>query len=161
MMRASKRLGPAGLLRKLSGRSARELALMTEAVVVLAAARLAARLLPFQWVMSPARAPLRRAPPPDAADLAVREVTQAVTRVSRHVVFRAACLQQALAVRGMLARRGVETVLHFGAAMEADEGLRAHAWLSRGETVIVGAGPATRYAQLAEFPARRAAGTAA
>ena len=150
------------MLTRLARRSPRELALLAEAFGCLGAARLAARFLPFSWVMDPARAPVRRrrAPTPQAQDNAVRDVRWAIFAVARAAPFRAACLQQSLAARAMLARRGVETLLNLGAAMGEARQLEAHAWLSRDETVIVGAGPVERFARLATFAPERAEGAA-
>jgi Transglutaminase-like superfamily len=94
------------------------------------------------------RRPLLR--PEQRASL-IGGVVGAVTAASRHTWFRAACLQQALAAQYMLRRRGVETVLNFGAAHDAKGDLAAHAWVSDDDAVIIG-GPVGRFATLARFP---------
>jgi len=43
-------------------------------------------------------------------------VSWAVTRAARYVPFKAACPPQAMAAHTMLARRGVASVMHIGAA---------------------------------------------
>lgn len=57
------------------------------------------------------------------------EIGWAVTRSARYVPFKAACLPQAMAARVMLERRGVSSVLHFGAARGQDKPLDAGALL--------------------------------
>jgi len=125
---------------------------MAEAVLCLACARLGTIVFPFRWVAAfssaTGRQPLL---PPERRARLIGGVAGAVTAASRHTWFRAACLQQALAVQYMLRRRGVETVLNFGAAHDADGELAAHAWVSDGDAVVIG-GSAGRFATLARFP---------
>jgi hypothetical protein len=45
-----------------------------------------------------------------------QDIGWAVTRSARYLPFKAVCLPQAMAARVMLERRGVSSVLHFGAA---------------------------------------------
>ena len=75
----------------------------------------------------------------------------AVTRAARHAPFRAACLSQAIAARQMLNRRGVASVLHFGAAKGADKPLYAHAWLDASGVEVTGYPIATGFAEIACF----------
>src|SRR5882672_119089 len=58
---------------------------------------------------------LQAAATPDQTHLA-GDIGWAVTRSARYVPFKAVCLPQAMAARVMLKRRGVFSVLHFGAA---------------------------------------------
>jgi hypothetical protein len=125
---------------------------MAEAVFCLAAARLGTLVLPFRWVAAFSATMACRSPlPPERRAAPIRRIAGVVTVAARHTYFRAACLQQALAVQYMLRRRGVETVLNFGVSHDADGALVAHAWVSDGDAVIVGA-PVGRFTRLAQFP---------
>jgi hypothetical protein len=63
------------------------------------------------------------------------------------------CFESALALRAMLARRGVGATLHYGIARE--EGLKAHVWLSIGDDVVIGAEEASGFVEVAAFPPRK------
>ena len=125
---------------------------MAEAVFCLAAARLGTLVLPFRWVAAFSATMARRSPlPPEGRAASIRGIVGIVTVSARHTYFRAACLQQALAVQYMLRRRGVETALNFGVCHDADGALAAHAWVSDGDAVIIG-GQVGRFTRLAQFP---------
>jgi Transglutaminase-like superfamily len=66
------------------------------------------------------------------------EVGWAVTRAARHLPLEAVCLPQAMAARIMLKRRGVNSVLHFGARMGQDRPIDAHAWLDAAGVQVTG-----------------------
>ena len=61
-----------------------------------------------------------------------------MTRAARYVPFKAVCLPQAMAARVMLKRRGVESVMHFGAAKGTEKPLDAHAWLDAAGVEVTG-----------------------
>jgi hypothetical protein len=52
----------------------------------------------------------------------------------------------------MLRRRGVPSVLYYGASHDAKSGLCAHVWVRDGAVDVVGGETASRYAVLATFP---------
>ncbi|WP_156359781.1 lasso peptide biosynthesis B2 protein [Sphingomonas sp. Leaf28] len=52
--------------------------------------------------------------------------------------FRTLCLQQAIAARTMLARRGINSVLHLGVRDPTDTALETHAWLDVGGLNVTG-----------------------
>jgi len=121
--------------------------LMAEAAVSLAAARLALLAFPFRKVAQRLGEP---APPEVAAariaqmpsgqgddDLA-NAVGWAVQRMAGYVPFKALCLQQAIAAKMMLRRRGVQSALHFGVAREGTAPLEAHAWLDTAGARVTG-----------------------
>jgi hypothetical protein len=62
------------------------------------------------------------------------------------------CFQRGLAVQFMLRRRGIPSVLYFGAAPDDRRGLSAHVWVCDGDLNIVGGEIASRYAILSTFP---------
>ena len=79
------------------------------------------------------------------------DVGWAVTRAARYVPFRAVCLPQAMAARLMLARRGITSTMHFGAARGEDRPLDAHAWLDAAGVEVTGYPVANRFAEIACF----------
>lgn len=89
---------------------------------------------------------------PDAVLAA--EIGHVVEAVAHAVPFRAKCLQQALAVRRMLARRGVPVTVHLGVARDpaGRAGAEAaHAWVTAGGRVVSGATDLDRYAIVGTF----------
>ena len=87
---------------------------------------------------------------PDHVRLA-SAIAWAVTRSARHVPFSAVCLPQAMTARLMLARRGVDSVLHFGAAKGRDKPLNTHAWLNAAGVEVTGYPVSPDFAEIACF----------
>jgi hypothetical protein len=147
-------------LRRLARAEPERRALLIEAVLWLLAARAALVLIPFPLL---ARRLGAFVPPTDARALQARsaasrkqarlaeEVGWAVTRAARHVPFEAVCLPQAIAARRMLNRRGVASVLHFGAAKGREKPLDAHAWLDAAGVEVTGYPVAAELAEIACF----------
>ena len=77
--------------------------------------------------------------------------------VARRMPFRALCLQQAIAVKRMLARRDLEATVLFGVSREAadrasqDAGPAAHAWVKVGATVVNGDANLAKFTVVARF----------
>lgn len=134
--------------------------LLAEAVGWLLAARLALIFVPFPKL---ARRFGTFVPPSDPRALRVRqqaaqeqarlaaEISWAVTRAARHVPFKAVCLPQAMAARAMLKRRGVASVLHFGAALGEAQAIDAHAWLDAAGVEVTGYPVAKNFSEIACF----------
>jgi hypothetical protein len=147
-------------LRRFAQVNNRRRMLLGEAVVWLLLARLALLFIPFPRL---ARHLGTFVPPTDPRALQVmskgsheyariaEEVGWAVTRAARHVPFKAVCLPQAMAARIMLKRRGVDSVLHFGAAKGQDKPLDAHAWLDAAGVEVTGYPVAKNFAEIACF----------
>jgi len=133
-------------------------ALLLEACLWLLVSRLALVLIPFPVLarrlgafMRPEEARARQSQAmPEQAALA-GEIGWAVTRAARHVPFKAVCLPQAMAARIMLTRRGVKSVLHFGAARGKEKPLDAHAWLDAAGVEVTGYPVAHEFAEIACF----------
>lgn len=134
-------------------------ALVAEAVACLLAARLALLFIPFPRLAGrlgrfvppgDARAATATAAGADEARLA-SEIAWAVTRAARYVPFGAVCLPQAMAARFMLGRRGIASVLHFGAAKGRDKPFDAHAWLDAAGVEVTGYPIADDLAEIACF----------
>jgi hypothetical protein len=124
-----------------------------EAALWLLAVRLALGLLPFALALRlfgvvQGEASGGRIAAPEADD-----VGRAITRAARHVPFRAACLQQALAALLMLRRRGLAATVHFGLARDGGGKLKAHAWTRCGEVPVTGVAAAEGFILVAAFSA--------
>lgn len=137
-------------LRRFAQVGARRRALVVEAVACLLLARLGLIFIPFPKL---ARWLGRFVPPSDPRALAAlaQEIGWAVTRSARYVPFRAVCLPQAMAARVMLKRRGVASVLHFGATRGEAKPLDAHAWLDAAGVEVTGYLVAKQFAEIACF----------
>jgi hypothetical protein len=138
----------------------RRRALLAEAVAWLLAARLALIFIPFPRLarnlgsfVSPAdaRALQARAKTSQKEAHVAEAIGWAVTRSARYVPFKAVCLPQAMAARIMLRRRGVSSVLHFGAAKGKEKPLDAHAWLDAAGVEVTGYPVAANFAEIACF----------
>jgi hypothetical protein len=135
-------------------------ALVVEATLCLAAARLGLIVLPFPRLaryLGTATSPqdARAITAATQASLRDTQIAQdigwAVTRAARYLPFRAVCLPQAMAARMMLARRGVASVLHFGAAPDDDRSVAAHAWLDAAGVEVTGYPVPKQFAEIACF----------
>ena len=134
--------------------------MLAEAAVWLLLARLALVFVPFPVL---ARRLGDFVPPSDPRVWRMRERTDAaqadvaetvgwaVTRAARHVPFKAVCLPQAMAARVMLKRRGVASVMHFGAAKGTDKPLDTHAWLDAAGVEVTGYPVAENFSEIACF----------
>ena len=149
------------LLRRFGQVDNRRRALLAEAVAHLLAARLALIFIPFPRL---ARHLGTFVPPADPRAVAARtetvpddqvqlaaDIGWAVTRAARYVPFKAVCLPQAMAARVMLKRRGVKSVMHFGAAKGTKKPLDAHAWLDAAGVQVTGYPVAKNFAEIACF----------
>ena len=137
----------------------RRRALLVEAVGYLLAARLALIVIPFPHLArrigtfvppTDARAATSQdAPAADQTRLA-QDIGWAVTGAARYVPFKAVCLPQAMAARVMLKRRGIRSVMHFGAA-KGQHKVDAHAWLDAAGVEVTGYPVAENFAEIACF----------
>ena len=135
------------LLRRLADIDPRRRAQLVEAVAWLLIARLALICVPFPRLarhlgtfVHPAddRALKAKSNASEAHARSAEQVGWAVTRAARYVPFSAVCLPQAMAARIMLRRRGVSSVLHFGAAKAQQGPLDWHAWLDAAGVRVTG-----------------------
>jgi hypothetical protein len=132
--------------------------LFLEALTLLALARMAVLLLPFRWVArvlgkQEAESPQQE----DAAnDLRVRRIGVMVRETARNVPWTSKCLDQALAARIMLARRGIATTVYFGVNHDEQGRLAAHAWLRSGTLYVTGGAHRGRFTVINTFADERA-----
>jgi hypothetical protein len=121
--------------------------LVVEAAFALLVARLLLLLVPFPLI---ARRMGSFVPPSDprvtaanaAGDLEQKRVIAtvgwAVAAAARNVPFSAVCLPQAMAAKTMLERRGIVSVMHFGAGFGKVKPIDAHAWLDAAGLPVTG-----------------------
>ena len=128
-------------VRRVLGLPLKAKGLMVETLVLLALARTAVLLLPFRWVAralgreEAAASPLRNTP---ASTRQVRRIGWMVEKVSNNVPWTSKCLDQALAAKIMLARRGYATTVRFGVKKSEHGELAAHAWLTSAGVCVTG-----------------------
>ena len=148
------------IVRKFAGLDAERRALLVEAAACLTCARLALAFVPFPHLarrlgtfVSPvdSRALDARSPAPESHRRLAEQVGWAVTRAARYVPFKAVCLPQAMAARIMLGRRGVRSVMHFGATKRGPAPFDAHAWLDAAGVQVTGYPVAMEAVEIASF----------
>jgi hypothetical protein len=134
--------------------------LLAEALMWLLLARLALVVVPFPRLArrlgsfvapNDGRTLQAKAHGTDSQTQIAARVGWAVTRAARHAPFKAVCLPQAMAARIMLMRRGVPSVLHFGANRTAGGPIEAHAWLDAAGVEVTGYREAKNFAEIACF----------
>jgi hypothetical protein len=117
--------------------------LVVEAIAALLGARLRS-VLPFKVLarqLGGIVAPHTLAPPAllsPAEEETVLAIRWSIGAVAPWMPFRTLCLQQAIAARAMLARRGIGSVLHLGVQGITGPKLEAHAWLDAGGLNVTG-----------------------
>ena len=139
---------PAHFLERIARTGWAERVALAEAVVAIAAASLAIRLLPFRTVSRLASleaAPLK--PSPD-----VERLRWAVRASAPLLPWKALCFQSGLALHWMLRRRGLVSHLHYGVDQGPARGLTAHVWVSLDGRILIGETEAANHACLAVFP---------
>lgn len=126
-----------GRVRRLSFKSK---ALLVETLALLALARTAVLFLPFRWLVSilGKRGSGRPSRPNRARAQRIRRIGRMVDRASRHVPWTSKCLDQALAAKVLLARRGIQATVYFGVKNDEHGELAAHAWLRSGAIYVTG-----------------------
>lgn len=123
--------------------------MLAEALAALALASLAIALLPFRRVAAAASAPARGPARTDSET--VRRARSAIAGWSRRVPWRTVCFQKGLALHWMLRRRGIRSVLFYGARCDGD-GMAAHVWVDVDGETVIGGEEAPRFSCLARFP---------
>jgi hypothetical protein len=127
--------------------------LLVEATIWMAFAGFAIDVLPFRYVGRLAARPIRRPTPTYHTRITtLRRIRWAILTTARQVPWRASCFEQSLVAQLMLRRRGIPSVLHYGAAPGGQTGLSAHAWVRDGDVDVIGGDIAHRFVLLATFP---------
>ena len=144
---------PIYLLRRFFRFSWQDRLLLLEAILWLVIAGLAIAVLPFRRIGLLAARPIRTREVPSQERLdKVRRIRWAIISTAARVPWRALCFQQGVAAQLMLRRRGIPSVLYYGAAQDDRNGLYAHVWVRDGDVDVIGSEIAHRFATLAAFP---------
>ncbi|MDB5707274.1 MAG: hypothetical protein JWN66_4390 [Sphingomonas bacterium] len=80
-----------------------------------------------------------------------RAIGWAVRSSAPYMPFKTVCLQQAMAAHAMLRRRGIASVMHFGAGKSDDKPIDAHAWLDAVGVKVTGYPVAANFSELGCF----------
>jgi hypothetical protein len=132
--------------------------LLLEATIWIAIAGLAIAVLPFRQLGFLAARPIRQPEPTNQARaIMVRRIRWAIGTAAPRVPWRAFCFQQGVAAQLMLRRRGIPSVLYYGAEPNEHSGLSAHVWVRDGDVDVIGGDIAYRFAVLATFPPQNSA----
>lgn len=115
-------------LRAFAGLSWSDKGLFLEAWLLLLALNVGLRLLPFRWVRGWADRAARVAEPRRDGGRQVERCRRLVATAAANHLPSTACLARSIALRAVLARRGVETSMRVGVQREDGE-LAAHAWV--------------------------------
>jgi hypothetical protein len=119
----------------------------------LAIAGIVIAVLPFRYVGLLAARPIRRPKLPGEAYVnKVQRIRWAIIAAAARVPWPALCFQQGLTAQLMLRRRGIPSVLYYGATQDDRNGLYAHVWVRDGDFDVIGGEIAYRFAILATFP---------
>lgn len=122
--------------------------LTIEAAIFLAIARTWLLVVPFRKIAetlgtshSASASNHVLAPVSEEQDEKAKRISEAVKRAAKNIPVHAVCIQQAIAAKIMLERRGIHCVMHFGVARglpDSGAALRAHAWLRTANVEITG-----------------------
>jgi len=118
----------------------RDRALLINATLLLAIAKLGLRLLPFQTLRRLLSKLERAETPPQFASpaLPLQKIVWAVEVASRYIPGGEKCLPRALVAHNLLVRQGFAAQLRIGVAKDAQGQLEAHAWVESQGKVAIG-----------------------
>jgi len=108
--------------------------LLLQATFLVAAARVATLVLPYQRIAALTASRTARS---HLAPAAIDQLAWAVTAAGRAVPG-GNCLPQALALQVLLKRRGEPASLRLGVARDEQGGLHAHAWVDCQDRTVIG-----------------------
>lgn len=127
--------------------------ILLEALVTLALASGAIRLVSFRRIAATAGSWEGGGERPQPQDETIRRARWAIDAWASRVPWRVVCFQKGLAIHLMLRRRGIASVMHYGVAQNLAKGLSAHVWVSAGGRDVIGGEEARGFTCLATFPA--------
>jgi hypothetical protein len=78
----------------------------------------------------------------------LQRIGYAVSAAANNVPWRSDCFPQTIAARMLLKRHGYASTIHFGVERSGEEALAGHAWLTCGETVVIGGAERDRYVEM-------------
>ena len=121
--------------------------LLLRAAAWLLIARIMLVAMPFDRLaarLSARSGSINTEPDPDV----LQRIGFAVRVAANNVPWRSDCFPQTIAARMLLKRFGYASTIHFGVDRVGEDGLDGHAWLTCGETVVVGGPELDRYAEM-------------
>ena len=128
--------------------------LLIEAWLRLVWARLLLRFLTFSQLTWVFNAPVRKTVFSNAErEQLRRDVGWAIERAADWLPGKTVCFPRGIAAQIMCRRRGIDTIMYYGAALDLVAGLTAHVWVQDGRYGVVGHTVADQYSVLARFPA--------
>jgi hypothetical protein len=68
----------------------------------------------------------------------IGKAQQALRRLKRRIPWKVKCFEEAIAVKKVLKKYGIESTLYLGVKKDEEKKLKAHAWLKAGSRVIAG-----------------------
>ena len=88
----------------------------------------------------------------DAVEQAtIRTIARTVRGVAKYVPWKSLCLDQALAVQQMLARRYIPHTLYLGMAKNSEQQWMAHAWVRAGSLWVIGHSREVQYTVVGSY----------
>ena len=133
--------GAGGVLRTARRLTSRDWGTVLEALAFLAFARLAVLMMRFPALATRLGTPMTESTHDDDElwKPVLRRMKWAIGAVSRRAPWRCMCLEQAVAAKMMLRRRGMASTLYFGVARDpGDTSIKAHAWVRCGTCFVTG-----------------------
>lgn len=106
-----------------------------EAVLFLLLAKIVLLILPFRTIVK--RISKKELSPKYIEKIVLQKLKTAVYRANKIAFWKNKCLVQTLAVRWMLQRREIQSVLSLGVKQDGNKKLIAHAWIKVGDFEIV------------------------
>jgi hypothetical protein len=128
--------------------------LFLEACVHLGWARLLLKIFSFRRLTWAFSSPLRKTVLSSAErEQLRRDVCWGIERAADLLPGKTVCFPRGIAAQIMCRKRGIDSILYYGAAVDPLTGLTAHVWVQDGAEGVVGHLVASRYGVLARFPA--------
>jgi hypothetical protein len=116
-------------------------------------ARVLLRVLPFRRLTSLLSLPVQQSALSGAERGQLRgDVCWAIDKAAKFLPGRTVCFPRGIVAQVMCRKRGIDTIMYYGAAVDPAEGLRAHVWVQDGGFGVVGHLAVDRYRVLARFP---------
>lgn len=141
-------------LRKLRRLDRVEMLLLLEAGLLVTLAMLMLRIRPFASIARQLGMPGADSFDgrlTEAESRTVGRIATAIRRTGKYHPLRPKCLQEALAGRWMLRRRGFACTLYIGVFRDDRLALSAHAWLRAGHILVTGGPVSPSFAQIQKF----------
>ena len=121
--------------------------LVVRAAFWLGIVRIMLVVMPFRRLSERLAVERENSPPQPNAEYLGR-VGFAVRAAANNVPWRSNCFPQAIAARMLLRRQGYATTIHLGVEKNGEGDIAGHAWLTCGETVVVGGEDLDRYTEM-------------